>query len=86
MMNKVSNYTITALDLLDIEKYIGNDSVILEYIDTVFYTKKGNFQEIDSITKNTSSCKFGILDTTNIDDIEVMEKLPEEKYIEENNK
>ena len=26
-------------------------------------------------------CKFGILDTTNIDDIEVMEKLLEEKYI-----
>ena len=86
MMSKVSNYALAALDLLDIEKYIGNDSVILEYIDTVFYTNKENFQEVDSITKNTSSYKFGILDTTSTDDIEKMEKLLEEKYIKEKTK
>lgn len=47
---------------------------------------KNNYKEIDSITKNTSSYKFVILDSTNTDDIELMEKLLEEKYIEENNK
>ena len=40
---------------------------------------KNNYKEIDSITKNTSSYKFVILDSTNTDDIEVMEKLLEEK-------
>ena len=47
---------------------------------------KNNYKEIDSITKNTSSFKFGILDSISTEDIEVMEKLLEEKYIEENNK
>ena len=47
---------------------------------------KNNYKEIDSITKKTSSYNFVILDSTNTDDIEVMEKLLEEKYIEENNK
>ena len=35
---------------------------------------KNNYKEIDSITKNTSSYKFVILDSTNTDEIEVMEK------------
>lgn len=47
---------------------------------------KNNYKEIDSITKNTSSYKFVILDSISTEDIEVMEKLLEEKYIEENNK
>ena len=42
---------------------------------------KNNYKEIDSITKNTISYKFVILDSTNTDDIEVMEKI-----LEENNK
>lgn len=43
-------------------------------------------QELENKAKNTDEYKFGILDTENIDDIEVMEKLLEEKYIEGNNK
>lgn len=43
-------------------------------------------QELENKAKNTDKYKFGILDSTNTDDIEVMEKLLEEKYIEENNK
>lgn len=40
-------------------------------------------QELENKAKNADEYKFGILDTENIDDIEVMEKLLEEKYIEE---
>ena len=40
-------------------------------------------QELENKAKNADEYKFGILDTENIDD---MEKLLEEKYIEENNK
>ena len=47
---------------------------------------KNNYKEIDSMTKNTSSYKFVILDSTNTDDSDVMEKLRDEKYSEENNK
>ena len=43
-------------------------------------------QELENKAKNADEYKFGILDTENIDDIEVMEKLLEEKYIEENNR
>lgn len=43
-------------------------------------------QELKNKAKNADEYKFGILDTENIDDIEVMEKLLKEKYVEENNK
>lgn len=43
-------------------------------------------QELENKAKNTDKYKFGILDTENIYDIAEMEKLLEEKYIEENNK
>ncbi|MCI5599646.1 hypothetical protein ACTQ2N_08350 [Ruminococcus sp. LCP21S3_E8] len=43
-------------------------------------------QELENKAKNTDKYKFGILDSISTEDIEVMEKLLEEKYIEENNK
>lgn len=49
-------------------------------------SENNKLKDVESNIHNIDSCKFGILDTTNIDDIEAMEKLLEEKYIEENTK
>lgn len=46
-------------------------------------SENNKLKDVESNIHNMNRCKFGILDTTNIDDIEVMEKLLEEKYIEE---
>lgn len=46
-------------------------------------SENNKLKDVESNIHNMNRCKFVILDTTNIDDIEVMEKLLEEKYIEE---
>lgn len=46
-------------------------------------SENNKLKDVESNIHNMNRCKFGILDTTNIDDIEVMAKLLEEKYIEE---
>lgn len=46
-------------------------------------SENNKLKDVESNIHNMNRCKLGILDTTNIDDIEVMEKLLEEKYIEE---
>lgn len=46
-------------------------------------SENNKLKDVERNIHNMNRCKCGILYTTNIDDIEVMEKLLEEKYIEE---
>lgn len=39
MMNKVSEIAIAALDILGVEKYVGNNPRIIEIIKTNYYSK-----------------------------------------------
>ena len=39
MMNKVSDFATAALDILGIEKYNGNNVIIIEMIETIIYNK-----------------------------------------------